>query len=61
MPTPEQVEAAERRMSNAAEQLRAYAERPYSEPPDTGRHRLLTRTLSDATDDYLRLLLERAK
>ena len=45
-------------MSKAAEQLRAYAERPYSEAPDTERHRLLARALSDATDEYLRLLLE---
>ena len=58
MATPEQVEAAGRRMSDAAEHLRAYDERPYSEPPDPDRHGLLTRALSDATDEYLRLLLE---
>ncbi len=61
MSTTEQVEAAGRRMSDAAEQLHAYAERPYSEPQDRKRHRRLIQALSDATDEYLRLVLEVAR
>ena len=58
MSTLEQVRAAERRVRVAVEHLRSHDERPYSEPPDLYRHKLLKQALSDSTDEYLRLVLE---
>ncbi len=58
MSTIEQVKAAEKKMSEARGALLAYTERPQSEPQDILRHHNLAKALKEATDDYMRLVLD---
>jgi len=55
MPTLKEVKAAEARMKAAQEALKAYAERPQSEPQDL--HRRLADELANAANDYIKTIL----
>ena len=56
MSTIEQVREAEQRMNEAEIALRAYTERPATEPLNIPRHRHLADALKEATDNYVRLV-----
>jgi hypothetical protein len=57
MPTLKEVKAAEARMKAAQEALKAYAERPQSQPQDRDLHRHLADELANATNDYIKTIL----
>jgi hypothetical protein len=56
MSTPQQVAKAKARMRSAEAALRAYAERPKTEPVDLKKHKRLVRELDEAMGEYLRQL-----
>jgi hypothetical protein len=51
-------ESSREKMSEARGALLAYTERPQSEPQDLLRHHNLAKALKEATDDYMRLVLD---
>lgn len=58
MSTLRDVKAAETTLRAAQCALLAYIERPESAPQDSAKHRALAKALKEATDEYVRVVLQ---